>query len=1351
MDIRYLITLRGDADRQAVAQTGVAVLAEYPSALLVRADAAQAEALAAAGLEMAEMPAPPAAAVSPAGPAAAPLPADPNRSRRYLLALAGPAMPEWLAEIAALGGEVEGNAGPFTLIVRLLPAAAQELAGRPWVEASAPYSAELKVAPALAEAQPDRRGGRVTPLQPEQPAPATAALPAEALTRRQVEIVLFPGEGAAEVAAQVRAGGGAVLSEEEERVVAVVDQEQIAALAALPQVQAITPFSVPVLHNDAARLVMGVPVSQVFADLTLTGANQIVAIGDTGLDTGNAAAIHADFAGRIAGITSMPVNSIWNPYITNPPGSDDGAADIDSGHGTHVAGSVLGNGASAIALGDPTTPRGVAPEARVFTQAIEQQVTWKTVAQLAADGLAAPFAPWPPAPIGLYGIPTNLNDLFTPAYAAGARIHTNSWGSSALSQLGLYNSNARAVDQFMWNNRDMLILFSAGNEGEGGTNEGTVGPPGTAKNCLTVGASENNRPAGSVPATAVPSSFSDNVEGMASFSGRGPTDEGRRKPDVVAPGTNVLSTRSSMAADTLGWGQLPAAHPLRPLYIWSGGTSMATPLVAGAAALVRQHLVEQRGHEQPGAKPSGALIKAFLVNGAVAMAGQVAGEIPAGPNNVNGLGRINLAEALTPGALARTLFADEPDYAVASGEMRTFQVQANDTAAPLKVTLVWTDAPALVNVGGLVNTLYLQVVPPGGAAAIDGDSTAFPVATNNVQQVVIPAPMAGLYEIRVRGVNVTQHAPGVPAGPAPRQDFALAVSNAMGMSLQPISIGMAIDTTGSMDFYGYIAPARERARQLADFMRANDRLSVTEFSTRPALPNARTPYALRLLGGFTPDWSDAHNAVDALVAEGMTPIGAGLQEAWAQLGGAPAAAPRAIVLLSDGFNNQPPDPAAVLPGIPADVPIFAVALGPASNTPALQTIAMSRPNGGYFAVESDEDIYRLQEIYAQVQALAGGGALIGLSSAEAGPEEAAAAEFPVEEGLHEATFSLAWDGDAGKEMEFTVFDPGGAPVQENTHAAIIRRGPGHIHVRVGLPKAGVWRAEARARANSPVRVTLSAAAPLAYDTRFTLLPLRLDGERLLITAALGPHPEPWRRVALPQDSAPLKLGRVTARVTMPALSLDKVLDKHGNQIKGIELPKELDEEKLTDEQRLLVQLSVFAREFRGREGGLFERTTTEVEMEQVDDLTWRAALLLAAAGVVRVEAVAEGEVNGAPIRRTAALAEQVAAAEPVAEDGLRIVRTIVRRSKRWRQITLGVRVERADGTPVTDADLITVNSHLMQGPVEAEATDLPYYRAGRYFIWRLADTRFASGAAMVTFDVAPSGGARIRSSGPVKL
>ena len=262
---------------------------------------------------------------------------------------------------------------------------------------------------------------------------------------------------------------------------------------------------------------------------------------------------------------------------------------------------------------------------------------------------------------------------------------------------------------------------------------------------------------------------------MACFSSRGPADDGRIKPDVVAPGTNILSTKSSVAAGNL-WGDVnPDANPMHNKYCWSGGTSMATPLVAGTAALVREHLVKERGHVKAGEKPSGALLKAILVNGARAIAGNFDGEVPPVPNPVCGFGRVDLTAALDS-----LQFDDDADHAVGTGQTRLYELAVRDSANAMNVTLVWTDAPATVGQGGLTNRLYLQVVTPGGEV-LNGDVRPFPNAANNVQRVIVPLPEDGVYQVRVRGVSIARHSPVVALPNPPLQNFALAAGNAFSL------------------------------------------------------------------------------------------------------------------------------------------------------------------------------------------------------------------------------------------------------------------------------------------------------------------------------------------------------------------------------------------------------------------------------------------------------------------------------------------------------------------------------------------------------------------------------------------
>ena len=159
---------------------------------------------------------------------------------------------------------------------------------------------------------------------------------------------------------------------------------------------------------------------------------------------------HPDFAGKILNIHSFPIQPAWTAFVNNP-GADDGAGDLESGHGTHVSGSILGDGTSS-----GGTIRGSAHGADLIFQALEQFVDVTTPSPGFNDGYK------------LAGIPDDLNFLFQQAYDDGARIHSNSWGSS---RYGVYNDNCEELDEFVWMNKDMTILFSASNDGNDGDDD----------------------------------------------------------------------------------------------------------------------------------------------------------------------------------------------------------------------------------------------------------------------------------------------------------------------------------------------------------------------------------------------------------------------------------------------------------------------------------------------------------------------------------------------------------------------------------------------------------------------------------------------------------------------------------------------------------------------------------------------------------------------------------------------------------------------------------------------------------------------------------------------------------------
>jgi len=539
--------------------------------------------------------------------------------------------------------------------------------------------------------------------------------------------------------------------------------------AALPSVRWIAPVTHPRLLNDVARTIMH--VDSAWQDRGLYGAGQIIGMADSGLDTGDPATLSADFAGRMVATHVLAL------------GGD--LADT-FGHGTHVAGSAAGAGVQSGA--QPAQHRysgsfaGVAPEAGLVIQAFE------------ADAQGA-----------IIGLDPDYYKLFAQAYADGARLHTDSWGNTTSAvpgpgQYGGYPTGSRDADRFMWEHPDMAIFFAAGNSGRDGVpnsanfcvgGDGVIDPdsllaPATAKNVITVGAAESQRSSGgfsSSPwfyfdtfsfcfATApirddLPS---DNADGMAAFSSRGPTDDGRVKPDLVAPGVDIVSNRSHAPNAGVLWG----VYATNSNYVYSGGSSMSTPLVAGAGALVREWLIT-RGI----AAPSAAAVKATLLNTTHDMAAGQYGngttrEIPANrPNNVDGWGRVDLGFMSAPSPYA--IWVDDHTSGLATGQSAMYASTPSraltvlDSAQPLRVMLAWTDPPGSLSAQKkLVNDLDLLVTGPGGTL-YRGNSSGSADRLNNVEGIVIDHPPPGQYRVEVRGYNV----------PIGSQPYALAVAGAV--------------------------------------------------------------------------------------------------------------------------------------------------------------------------------------------------------------------------------------------------------------------------------------------------------------------------------------------------------------------------------------------------------------------------------------------------------------------------------------------------------------------------------------------------------------------------------------------
>ena len=201
------------------------------------------------------------------------------------------------------------------------------------------------------------------------------------------------------------------------------------------------------------------------------------------------------------------------------------------------------------------------------------------------------------------------------------------------------------------------------------------------------------------------------------------------------------------------------------------GTSMACPVVTGGAALLKQYF--ESGYYPTGSPiagngftPSGALLRACLVNSAMDMTG-ISGYI----GNKEGYGRINLDDvAYFSGDSRRTHVADVSHAnGMSTGDTKVFKFILRANSPEMRLTLAFTDEPGAANVNDpVVNDLNLSLMAPDGTiyrggilSTSDGSATPNPGtqdAKNSIEQILLKNPATGTYWIQVEALSV-------PSGP----------------------------------------------------------------------------------------------------------------------------------------------------------------------------------------------------------------------------------------------------------------------------------------------------------------------------------------------------------------------------------------------------------------------------------------------------------------------------------------------------------------------------------------------------------------------------------------------------------
>jgi hypothetical protein len=459
---------------------------------------------------------------------------SPGAPGSYLVQSDRPLNAEFYAAVRRDGGAFISYIPNNTALVRATPAAAKTMVADPVFQAVLPYEPYFKLDSAL------------LPIAVDQ----------GVLPHNQLQVEALPGQENALKQALTALGAG-VMGEEHissgpvdsTAFIVTVPPDKLVAVAQLPQAQEIEAFSARRPMNDLTRVHMGVSVDTLATTnyLGLNGTNIMMVLDDTGVDS-----THPDLAGRLYGSPSA-------------------LTDFD-GHGTHTAGTMIGNGSKSSTV---TNAPGSAPGANFAGMAPQASLLVQQV-----DMVSGPF-------ISDTYLQSNASFTLTAMAAVNTNMPTNGfivanpWGyQSTVYDIAAasWDSAVRNAQPGVSGEHAILPVFASG---DGGQAPGSITSPGTSKNGVTVGASDSPRfitntvdftNQGITGDTIFQDDTFDSNQ-VASFSSAGnvgmglESANGRFKPDVVAPGVFTISARSSNFHDPSN----------QQLLEYAGATSQSVP------------------------------------------------------------------------------------------------------------------------------------------------------------------------------------------------------------------------------------------------------------------------------------------------------------------------------------------------------------------------------------------------------------------------------------------------------------------------------------------------------------------------------------------------------------------------------------------------------------------------------------------------------------------------------------------------------------------------------------------------------------------------------------------------------